>query len=159
MVNAVAAGSATLMLVAGDGTTFDAMNLTVAEPTTFTALCAPYGSTGASHATFSETGPYAPLPTSMKPGAACVLGWTATDANGDDLMASTGVTFTSSDPTVLAFEDATSFVSEQPATLGTLNAAKGNLNIDLMVATGSGQSTLVATARAITRTTSVAVTP
>jgi hypothetical protein len=157
-VNAVAAGSATLMLVADDGTTFDEVNLTVAEPTSLTALCAPYGETETNPATFSTTGSPTPVPASMKLGAACALTWTATDASGDDLMASTGVTFTSSNPSVLAFESAESFVNKQ-ATTGTLEAAQGASNIDLMVATGTGESTVVATARAMTLTTSVEVTP
>ena len=158
LVNALAAGSATLMVLRGDGTTFDEVNLSVAEPTSLDVLCAPFGETNSDPPTFSTTGSPEPIPASMTMGSACALTWTASDTTGDDLMASTGVTFTSSDAAVVAFEPIDLF-SVQPATLGMLEATQALGNVDLLVATGSGQSTIVATARAATQSASVQVAP
>jgi len=138
-VSALAAGTSTLTLVQSDGTTFDGVTLTVAAPASLAVTCATNTGSG-------------PIPSVLAPFTSCTLGWTATAANGNPLIASAGVTFTSSDPNVVAFE--TPFQTGQETTVA---ASQGLLASSSLFAVGPGNAVVTAAAGPIVTSSTVQV--
>ena len=135
-VNALGEGAAELDLVGADGATFDSVTLTVARPAALALTC--------------DT---KPPPILLASGGSCAVGWTATGADGKPLMASAGVTLKSSDAKVFELQ------ALAGPLLTEVESQQGFLAQTQVVATGSGDATLTATAGAVAATTTVHVGP
>jgi len=134
-VVANAPGSAKLVLDQ-DGDTFDAVTLDVAQPASLTVSCG----SGTSKVALAAT-------------ASCSLGWTARDASGNALMASTGVTMTTSDAKIADFQ-----ATILSADASSITAMQGMLGSTL-TAHAPGDATVSANASGATGTLAVHVTP
>jgi hypothetical protein len=127
-------GSAQLVLDQG-GTPFDFVTLKVAAPQKIVLSCGRLASIA--------------LPKSEQ----CALSWTASDADGNALVASSGVTATTSDPNVASLSNG--FVTTNESKIA---ASQGFLG-SFVTANAVGQATITATASGQTSTVSVSVTP
>ena len=123
-VNALAAGSATISLQTDDGSTFDDVVLEASEPVGLAVTCDNNKPSG-----------------TMAKGQSCTLGWSATDASGNALQSTTGVTFASSDANVVAFQS----LLGQPT--ASAQASQAILAGTSLVAEGSGDAVVTASAR------------
>ena len=133
-VQARSAGTTMLTLTSG-GATFDSVQLTVSDAATLVVTC-------------TEK----PVPASMTVTQDCALGWTARDSHNTQLMASSGVTFTSTDASVVAFQPPFSPV------VGTVNASQDLFSWDLL-AVGPGSATMTASAMSANVVVPIVVTP
>jgi hypothetical protein len=119
-VDAHASGTSNLSLVATDGSTFDFVPLAVAEAAAVDLAC-------------DEK----PGPLTLALNGSCALGWTATDASGNKLMATQGVTLLTSALIVVGFE---TFLSLTPVV--SLQASQAFFATPTLVATGVGDATV-----------------
>jgi hypothetical protein len=133
-VVANAPGSAELVLD-HEGAVFDAVALTVAQPESLVISC-----NGTAAITLAKDGD-------------CGLAWTAKDAHGATLMASTGVMMTTSDPTVADFSSGLLGTKSS-----TVTATQGLFGTSL-VAHSAGVTTIDASASNATSQLVVHVTP
>jgi hypothetical protein len=129
-VSALAAGTAKLRLVQSDGTTFDDVTLTVAEPVGLAVTC-------------SSDGNNAPMPSTVT--QSCFLGWTATDKGGNPLIATTGVTFTTSNANVVAFSGPSSLLG-QPQIVDTITPTQALFQSSSLMPTGPGDAIITVAA-------------
>lgn len=121
------AGSADLVLDRADDTgVFDSVTLTVAQPKSLAMSCGKSTSTDVA----------------IVQGTSCSLGWTARDASGNALMATTGVTMTISDPTVADFSSGllSTHESSITATQGLLGSSLNGLSVGGAVITATASS-------------------
>jgi len=131
------AGNAELVLDAGQKAgVFDSIALDVAEPASLAVSCG----TGVGDVSLAST-------------SSCSLGWTARAANGDVLMASTGVTMTTSDPKVADFRATILSANES-----SITALQGMLGSTLD-AHSAGETTIQANAGGASSKLAVHVTP
>jgi hypothetical protein len=128
-------GTAELVLDQG-GTPFDSVTLKVAAAGSLVLSCGEPG-------TFD-----------MKTGDECGLSWTASDSNGDALMATTGVTVTTSDPTIAALS--TGFVASNAS---TIEASQQLFAGSSVTARAPGVATISASAGNATSKVLLSVTP
>jgi hypothetical protein len=152
-VSALGVGSATITLARSDASIYDAVDVSVAAPATLTLDCDPLDvdAHGDQSILESERGP---LPSTLTNGSKCALGWKAQDANGTTLIASTGVTIASSDPTVIGFQ---SMSDLDQTTTGQAQADQSNRGNTMVAALASGTSTLTAQAGGTTAVQSIRV--
>ncbi len=90
----------------------------------------------------------------------CFLGWSATDQNGNALMATTGVTFTSSNASVVAFMGPSDLVGLHHAPLvGTITPSQVFLQRSSLMPVGAGDAVVTVSARAARTVVPVHVHP
>jgi hypothetical protein len=144
-VSALAAGDADLQLVEG-GTVYDSVTLHVSEPVGLKVTCA-------------ENSNNNPVPSTMADGEQCVLGWSATDSGGNDLLATTGVTFTSSDVDVVAFLASPPLLGPPSTPVATLQPSQALFQQATLSAQAQGNAVVTATASHATLAIPIAVGP
>jgi hypothetical protein len=133
----VARGAGTTKLhVLQAGTEVDGIDLVVEAPATITPTCSVTGSASA-----------------LRVGSQCTIGWTATDAQGNALQASSGVSLVVANPAVA---DLTGFFS--PGTGSEPDASDGIFSSTALKALSPGSTTLTASAGSASATLPVDVT-
>jgi hypothetical protein len=154
-LDALAPGSSTLTFTGTDGTVYDTITLNVAAPNELDLLCDPLHvdpTTKSSGLQPSETGP---LPTTMQLGSACSFAWRARDAAGNSLIASNGVSVSSSSA-IIGFESVGELslqVAPQPAVAADQTSAGDTM----IVASGTGDATITAQTGSVTVSASIHV--